>query len=65
MDRNVREAVEVVIHPFSMNKEGGFWLSRVWKYFICALKLPRRKPESTKLRGAILRISTSLGSLVT
>jgi hypothetical protein len=30
MDRIVREAIDVVLHPFNMNKEDGFCLSRLW-----------------------------------
>jgi hypothetical protein len=32
MDRIVREATEVVLHPFNMNKEYDFCLSRLWKF---------------------------------
>jgi hypothetical protein len=47
MDRIVREAIDVVLHPLNMNKEDGLWLSRLWKYFICSIKLPGCKPRST------------------
>jgi hypothetical protein len=47
MDRIVREATEVVLHPFNMNKEDGFCLSRLWKYFICSLKHSGYKVSST------------------
>jgi hypothetical protein len=47
MDQIVRDATEVVLHPFSMNKEDSFCLNRLYKYFICSLKLPGGKPRST------------------
>jgi hypothetical protein len=43
----VRETIENVLHPFNMNKEDGFCLSRLWKYFIWSLKLVGHKPRST------------------
>jgi hypothetical protein len=39
MDHTVGEAIEVALHPFNMNKEDGFCLSRIWNYFILSLKL--------------------------
>jgi hypothetical protein len=51
MDDIVREAMEVVLLHFNMNKGDGFCLSRLWECFICSLKLPGREPESTHLRG--------------
>jgi hypothetical protein len=45
MDLIVRKSVEVVLHPFNMNKEDGFCVGRLWKYFICSLKLLGRKPD--------------------
>jgi hypothetical protein len=51
MDCIVREATEVVLCPFNMNKEDGFCLSRlvvvVVYYFICSLKILGCKPGST------------------
>jgi hypothetical protein len=52
----VREAIEVVLHHFDMNKEDGFY--RLWMHFICSLKL------SGHDAGPCTN-STSLGNLVT
>jgi hypothetical protein len=31
MDRIVKEAIEIQIHPNNINKEGGYMLSRAWR----------------------------------
>jgi hypothetical protein len=36
VDHIVRETIEVVLHPFNMNRKDGFSLSRLWKHFICS-----------------------------
>jgi hypothetical protein len=38
-DRIAREAIEIELHPYSFNREGGFYLSKSWKLLICSLKL--------------------------
>jgi hypothetical protein len=38
MDRIVREAIEIELHPYSTNREGGFCLSKSWKPLIGFLK---------------------------
>jgi hypothetical protein len=40
MDRIVREAIEIELQPYNMNKEEGFCLSKSWKPLICTLKYP-------------------------
>jgi hypothetical protein len=47
MDRIVRETTEIVFHPFKMNKEDGFYLSRLYNYYICSLKLLEREPRTS------------------
>jgi hypothetical protein len=44
MDRIVREAIEIEIHPFNINTESGFCLSKSWKPFIGSLKLSGHDP---------------------
>jgi hypothetical protein len=31
MDRTVRDAIETELHPYNMNREGGFCVSKSWK----------------------------------
>jgi hypothetical protein len=37
LDHIVKEAIEIVSHPNSMNREAGFCLSKSWKPLICCL----------------------------
>jgi hypothetical protein len=39
MDRIVREAIEIELHPYNINREGGFCPSILWKPLIGSLKL--------------------------
>jgi hypothetical protein len=38
MDHIVREAIEIELHPYDINREGGFCLSKSWKPLIGSLK---------------------------
>jgi hypothetical protein len=44
MDCIVREATEIEFHPYNINREGGFCLSKSWKPLIGSLKLLERDP---------------------
>jgi hypothetical protein len=37
MDRIVMEAIEIERHPYNINREGGFCLSKSWKPLIGSL----------------------------
>jgi hypothetical protein len=39
MDRIVRKVIEIELHPYSINREGGFCLSKSWKPPIGSLNL--------------------------
>jgi hypothetical protein len=54
MDRIVREAIEIELHPNNMNREMGFCLSSSWNPLICSLKKPpEHDARSTRLRGHV------------
>jgi hypothetical protein len=46
MDRIVREATGIELHPNNINREGGFCLSTFWKPPIGSLKHSGHEPES-------------------
>jgi hypothetical protein len=46
MDRIVREATEIELHPYNINREGGFCLSKSWKTLISSLKLSGHDPRT-------------------
>jgi hypothetical protein len=41
MDRIIREAIEIEVHPENTNREGVFYVSKSWKPLICSLKSPQ------------------------
>jgi hypothetical protein len=50
MDRTVREAIEIELHPNIMSREVGFHLSKSWKRLICSIeKPPEHDARSTRL----------------
>jgi hypothetical protein len=38
MDRIIRKAIKIELHPYNINREGGFCLSKLWKPLIGSLK---------------------------
>jgi hypothetical protein len=45
MDRIVREGIQIELHPYNINREGGFSLSQLWKPIIGSFKLSGYDPR--------------------
>jgi hypothetical protein len=46
MDRIVREAIEIELHPYNINREGGSCVSKSWKPLFGSLKLSGHDPRT-------------------
>jgi hypothetical protein len=46
VDHNVREVIEIELHPYNIKREGGFCLSKSWKPLIGSLKLSGHDPRT-------------------
>jgi hypothetical protein len=44
----VREVIEIELHPYNINREGGFCLSKSWKPLIGSLKIFGTWPKDTR-----------------
>jgi hypothetical protein len=53
MDRTVMEAIEIELHPYNINREGGFCLSRSWKPLIGSVKTFGTWPRTTWRSGPL------------
>jgi hypothetical protein len=46
MDRIVKEAIEIELHPYNINRQGGFCLSKSWKSLISSVNLSGHDPKT-------------------
>jgi hypothetical protein len=46
MDRIVRKAIVIELHPYNINREGGFCLIKSWKSLIGSLKVSAHDPRT-------------------